>query len=98
MHTEHHERERVARQMKTSYIFLLLNSMLIIPLIGNMSSNEFHWGPEDYVIACCMLNVLGLALYASNRYVTNIYFRYGFFVIAFTIFLLIWAELAVGIF
>ena len=84
--------------MKTSNIFLFLNSILIVPLIGNLSSNEFHWGPEDYVIACCMLNVLGLALYASNRYVTNIYFRYGFFVIAFTIFLLIWAELAVGIF
>lgn len=84
--------------MKTSNMFLFLNSMLIIPLIGNLSSNEVHWGPRDYAIACCMLNVLGLVLCASNRYVTNIYFRYGLFALAFTIFLLIWAELAVGIF
>ena len=84
--------------MKSLIIFIVLNSILLIPIIGIMISEEFQWDILDYVIAGFMLNILGIVLLIIHRYIDNR--QLGFSVLAITIvaFILMWVELAVGIF
>lgn len=84
--------------MKSLIIFIVLNSILLIPIIGTMISEEFQWDILDYVIAGFMLNTLGILLFISKLYIPNNYVRYCFVAITILLFLLLWAELAVGIF
>ena len=84
--------------MKSLIIVIVLNSILLIPIIGIMISEEFQWDILDYVIAGFMLNILGIVLLIIHRYIDNR--KLGFSVLAITIvaFILMWVELAVGIF
>lgn len=84
--------------MKSAIILLILNSILLIPLIGGLLSEEFQWDMGDYVIAGLMLNLLGYVLLIVNRHIDNKNIRYLVLAITIVVFLLIWAELAVGIF
>ena len=90
--------KRISRTMKSLIIFIVLNSILLIPIIGIMISEEFQWDILDYVIAGFMLNILGIVLLIIHRYIDNR--KLGFSVLAITIvaFILMWVELAVGIF
>ena len=57
--------------MKSLIIFIVLNSILLIPIIGTMISEEFQWDILDYVIAGFMLNILGIVLLIIHRYIDN---------------------------
>ena len=57
--------------MKSLIIFIVLNSILLIPIIGIMISEEFQWDILDYVIAGFMLNILGIVLLIIHRYIDN---------------------------
>lgn len=84
--------------MKSAINFIVLNSILLIPMIGSMISEEFHWGILDYMIAGFMLNILGIVLLIIHRYIDNKQLRFSVLAITIVAFLLMWVELAVGIF
>jgi len=72
--------------------------LLVIPLIGMVINDEINWSAFDFIIMGSLLISLSFGInFVSNR-VKNLKNRFFFIGILVLIFLLIWAELAVGIF
>tara|TARA_X000000368_G_scaffold410377_1_gene393748 strand:+ start:185 stop:466 length:282 start_codon:yes stop_codon:yes gene_type:complete len=73
-------------------------ALLIIPLLGILLTDVVEWGVFDFLLMGSLLLVLGIAI---NLTLLNIkYFNKRIAIIFFIIliFLLIWVELAVGVF
>lgn len=72
--------------------------LLLIPLIGMTVSDEINWSPFDFIVMGFLLILLSIGInFVRNRFksLKNRVLYIGILVI---IFMLIWAELAVGIF
>ncbi|MFQ3214329.1 MAG: hypothetical protein ACJAT1_001321 [Marivirga sp.] len=80
------------------HFFLLALIILLIPFIGMQISDEVNWGVFDFLIAGILLlsAAIGAELILSTIKTLNI--RLISLLIFIALFLLIWAELAVGIF
>ncbi len=80
------------------YILLGIPLLLLIPLIAMQFTSEVNWKGFDFVAAAVILLVVGLSMEFVLRTVKQprhrILVAIGFLVLL----LLIWAELAVGIF
>jgi hypothetical protein len=73
-------------------------SLLLIPLIGMSITNEINWSPFDFIIMGSLLFLLSIGInFMSNR-TNNVKNRLLYIGILVLIFMLIWAELAVGLF
>jgi len=73
-------------------------SLLLIPLIGMSITNEINWSPFDFIIMGSLLFLLSIGInFMSNR-TNNVKNRLLYIGILVIIFMLIWAELAVGLF
>ena len=80
--------------MKVFYPLLLL----IIPLIGISFTDEFDWSLSDFIVAGLVLLVFSLSANFIVLRISNRNRRVFFMTILLILFLLVWAELAVGIF
>ncbi|GAA4279708.1 hypothetical protein [Gaetbulibacter aestuarii] len=82
------------------YIFLLIlaAALLAIPFIAMQFTPEVAWTASDFLIAGVFLFVLVSLAEVILRKVTLKKYRYLLLVILLFTFLLIWLELAVGIF
>lgn len=70
----------------------------MIPLIAMQFTSEVVWTPMDFVVAGVLLLSLGFAAtYLWKKLAKNTY-RFYIIVGLILLFLLLWAELAVGIF
>jgi len=80
------------------FILIVLESLLLIPLIAMQFTSEVNWKFTDFVVFGFMLFVFGLVAELILRTIKKQNMR--FFLIAFIVvlFLLSWAELAIGIF
>lgn len=69
--------------------------LLIIPLIATFTWSEFNWDLFDFILFGSLLFVLGASISWASRTQgkKRLIFIFGFILL----FLLIWAELAVGI-
>lgn len=79
-------------------LFCIVGIILLIPLIAIQFSLEVHWTLSDFIIAGSLLISFGfLTAFVWNKLGQS---KYGLFVIAglLLVLLLLWAELAVGIF
>lgn len=72
--------------------------ILLIPLIAMQFTDEVNWNLSDFVVAGALLLGTGLMCEIVIRKVKNIRYRIAVCVALLAILLLIWAELAVGIF
>ena len=79
-------------------ILLVIPLLLLIPLIGMQFSSEVNWSLLDFLVMGALLLGLGLMLEYVLRKVPKKKNRIVLIAIILIIFLLIWAELAVGIF
>ncbi|MDG2342679.1 MAG: hypothetical protein P8L24_06430 [Cytophagales bacterium] len=71
--------------------------LLLIPLIGMTITDEINWSPFDFIIMGFLLTFLGIGInFVINR-IKNFKNRILYIGILVLIFLLIWAELSVGI-
>ena len=79
-------------------ILPIVGLLLSIPLIAMQLTDEVNWSFFDFIIMGIMLSITGLALGIIIKKIK--YHKYRNFLIAIIImiFLLIWAELAVGLF
>ncbi|NOT35784.1 MAG: hypothetical protein HOP11_00230 [Saprospiraceae bacterium] len=88
--------------MKPSKRFIVIVNgatiLLLIPLISMQFTNQVNWSFFDFLIVAILLFSTGLALNFILNKVHNVRKRIALVVILFAILLLIWAELAVGIF
>lgn len=73
-------------------------SLLLIPLFGNIFSNQVNWSLFDFIIMGLLLGMLGIIIHYIVEKVRNKTFRIVPIIFVLIIFLMIWAELAVGVF
>ncbi len=87
--------------MKTSrilVILLIVVAILLIPFIAMQFSNEIYWSLLDFMIMGILLFLTGLAINIVLRKTSSLKQRIILCGVVLAIFILIWAELAVGIF
>ncbi|MDC3195522.1 hypothetical protein OAT76_03875 [Flavobacteriaceae bacterium] len=72
--------------------------LLFIPLIGMMITDEINWSSFDFIMMGCLLTILGAGIDFVIKYTKDFKNRTLYIGILVLIFLLIWAELSVGIF
>ena len=72
--------------------------LLLIPLVAMQFTEEVNWTPFDFIIAGALLLGTGLMCEIAMRKINNIKYRIAVCVGLIAVLLLIWAELAVGIF
>ena len=79
-------------------ILYKVGTILLIPLIAMQLTNEVNWSLFDFIIMGAMLTITGLLGEIIFKKVKKYKHRVTLYVVVAIIFLLIWAELAVGIF
>ena len=72
--------------------------LLLIPLIGMTITDEINWSPFDFFTMGSLLILLGIGINLVSSRVKNLKYRVLYIVVVVIIFMLIWAELAVGLF
>lgn len=83
-------------QKKQLLIILAPLVLLLVPFVGMQFSNEVAWSLSDFVIAGVLLFSLGIAInFILNKVIPK--FRFGLLLALLILFLLVWAELAVGV-
>lgn len=80
------------------YLILAILGLLLLPLIGDLISSEVHWSLFDYSVMALLLTIMGLiAILVYNRF-KNSELKFLYYVVIALIFVLIYIELAVGLF
>ena len=72
--------------------------LLLIPLLGMLITDEFNWSIFDFVLMGVMLLLLGIGITFISNQKKNIKTKTIYIGLIVLMFLIIWAELAVGIF
>jgi hypothetical protein len=86
-------------QNKRLIIIVLTSAiLLLIPLIAMQFTDEVNWTLFDFLVAGALLLSTGLMCELVIRKITKIKYRISVCVALLVVLLLIWAELAVGIF
>ena len=78
-------------------VALLTGALLLLPAIAMQFTNEVSWGPGDFVVAAVLLFSAGSAIVLATRLRSRVY-RFGAIGLVTIALLVIWAELAVGLF
>ena len=73
-------------------------ALLLIPLIAMHYSDEVHWTLIDFAIMGVLLLVAGMWTQRVVKRVNSFPRRATYIILVILLFLLVWAELAVGIF
>ena len=73
-------------------------ALLLIPLIAMHYSDEDHWTLIDFAIMGVLLLVAGMSTQRVVKRVKSFPRRATYIILILLLFLLVWAELAVGIF
>ena len=79
-------------------IVLIVVLILLIPLIAMQFTDEVNWTLLDFVVAGVLLLATGFLSEVVIRKVNKMEYRIAIYLAILVAFLLIWAELAVGIF
>lgn len=72
--------------------------LLTVPLIGMQFSNEVNWSLSDFIVAAVLLLGTGLLCELVLRNVTQTKYRIIICGAILAVLLLVWVELAVGLF
>ena len=79
-------------------ILLTVISLLLIPFIAMQFTDEVNWSVYDFLIAAILLLVTGFIIDLVIKRTKNVRNRIVILVLIIAVFLLIWIEIAVGIF
>ena len=79
-------------------ILSIVGLLLLIPLIAMQLTDEVNWSFFDFIIMGVMLSITGLAIGIIIKKIKYSKYRNIFITMIIVIFLLIWAELGVGLF
>lgn len=72
--------------------------LLILPVIAMQFTTEVNWGPEDFAAAAVLLGGAGIALEMAARLLVDPAKRALAGLAILALLLVVWAELAVGVF
>ena len=79
-------------------ILIVCSSLLIIPLFLTVISDEFNWSFFDFIIMGFMMMVVGISFELVSRVIKSGKRKKLLYGLIILLFLLLWAELGVGIF
>jgi len=79
-------------------ILSIIALLLLIPFIGMQISNEVHWSVFDFLVAGGLLTITGFAIDFVIRKTKSVNRRFLLITALALLFLLIWIEIAVGLF
>ena len=79
-------------------ILLISSFLLLIPFIAMLFTDEVNWTTSDFIIAGFLLYGTGLVCEFILRKVKKLKYRIALCGIILVILILIWVELAVGVF
>ena len=79
-------------------IFITVTLLLLIPAVAMQFTSEVQWGPFDFIIAGVLMLGTGLLCDFVLRKVNKFEYRIALCAAVLIAFVLIWLELAVGIF
>ncbi|REC78147.1 hypothetical protein DRF60_09840 [Chryseobacterium elymi] len=88
----------MTQKQKTVLIYATPAVLLCIPLWGNRFSEEFDWSPVDFVIGAVLLFGTAFIIDLIQRIIKNKTHKTLLIGAILLLLLLVWAELAVGIF
>ena len=86
------------KNKRLAFILMGAVSLLLIPLVGMQFSTEVNWSFFDFIVMGTLLLITGSMVEIMLRLVSGKENRIAAIAIVIFLFLLIWAELAVGIF
>ncbi len=72
--------------------------LLLIPLFGNIFSKQVNWSLFDFIVMGFLLGLTGLSIHFIIEKLRNKTFKIVTIIFALIIFIMIWVELAVGVF
>jgi hypothetical protein len=72
--------------------------LLLIPAIAMLFTNEVNWSIGGFVVMGTLLLAVALVTQFITRKISNKKYRIAFIALLIALFLLLWVELAVGIF
>lgn len=87
--------------MKSTRVFFAISIvafLLLIPLVAMQFTNEVNWSPFDFLIMAVLLLSTGLGIDYIFRKAKTKKIRVALSLSLITLLLLVWGELAVGIF
>ena len=79
-------------------LILLISLALQLTVGTGVDGQGFNWKLDDFVVMGALLFIIGLALEFAVKKTSNPAYRIIAILVIIAVFLLIWAELAVGIF
>jgi len=79
-------------------VVFIVALILLIPIIAMQFTDEVNWTLMDFVVAGFLLMGIGLLFDMIIRKVNKSKYRVALYLVLVMVFVLIWAELAVGIF
>lgn len=88
----------IAQNKRLFIIITIVATLLLIPLIAMQFTEEVNWTILDFIVMGVLLLVTGLTGELIMRKTSNITLRFLLIAGLILLFLLTWAELAVGIF
>ena len=88
----------ITKNKRYLFILLCIAFLLLIPLIAMQFTNEVNWTTVDFIIAGVLLLGTGIIFNLVIRKITNTKFQIAISAAVLIILILVWAELAVGIF
>ncbi len=86
------------QKKRFSYILSAVLLLLLVPFMAMQFTDEVSWTLFDFVVMGILLLITGLTCEMIWRKVNKLEYRITLCVALAAVFLLIWAELAVGIF
>lgn len=90
-----HDRSLLKSFLVVASVTLLL---LLILLTAMQFTSEVRWGPGDFLVAGCLIFGVGAGMVLVTRYTKRTGLRVALMGILALVFVVVWAELAVGIF
>ncbi len=86
------------KSKRLMFILLSIVMLLLIPLIAMQFTNEVNWTLADFIVAGALLLAFGLTCELAIRKIQNVKYRMVICLSLVAVLLLVWAELAVGVF
>lgn len=88
----------IVQNKRFVYILTTVSILLLIPFIAMQFTNEVNWTLSDFIVAGALLLGAGLMCEFVLRKAKKNVYRIAICLAILAVFLLVWAELAVGIF
>ena len=79
-------------------VFFVTAAILLVPLVAMQFSDDWNWDLSDFVTIGILLVSTGLLIALASRKINNINYRAAAIIALVVSLLLIWTELAVGLF